>query len=262
MNKEEFLRELARLLQNIPDSERIEALQYYEDYFNDAGPENEQKVLEELGTPRKVADTIKDGLLANMDCRETIGGQNTTAYQSTVGGQGATAYQSTVGGQGATAYQSTVGGQGATAYQSTVGGQNTATYQTPPVQKEEGIPAWAIVLIVIGCIFCSPVIIALAAVLFGLIVAVMSVMFALVIGFGVSCAATLFAGLVVTIMGLVHIIVSPFSGMIVTGVGLICFAVGILFMMITVFLCGCAIPAMCRGIAWICGKIFKRKQKI
>ena len=238
MNKEEFLRELARLLQNIPDSERIEALQYYEDYFNDAGPENEQKVLEELGTPRKVADTIKDGLLANMDCRETIGGQNTTAYQSTVGGQGATAYQSTVG------------------------GQNTATYQTPPVQKEEGIPAWAIVLIVIGCIFCSPVIIALAAVLFGLIVAVMSVMFALVIGFGVSCAATLFAGLVVTIMGLVHIIVSPFSGMIVTGVGLICFAVGILFMMITVFLCGCAIPAMCRGIAWICGKIFKRKQKI
>ena len=238
MNKEEFLRELARLLQNIPDSERREALQYYEDYFNDAGPENEQKVLEELGTPRKVADTIKDGLLANMDCRETIGGQNTTAYQSTVGGQGATAYQSTVG------------------------GQNTATYQTPPVQKEEGIPAWAIVLIVIGCIFCSPVIIALAAVLFGLIVAVMAVMFALVIGFGVSCAATLFAGLVVTIMGLVHIIVSPFSGMIVTGAGLICFAVGILFMMITVFLCGCAIPAMCRGIAWICGKIFKRKQKI
>lgn len=243
MNKEEFLRELARLLQNIPDSERIEALQYYEDYFNDAGLENEQKVLEELGTPRKVADTIKDGLLANMDCRENAAGSSTgheTIHQNTTG------------------YQSTAGGQSATVYQNTVGGQNMATYQNPPVQKEEGMPVWAIVLIVIGCIFCSPVIIALAAV----IVAVMSVLFALVIGFGVSCAATLFAGLVVTIMGLGHIIVSPFSGMIVTGVGLICFAVGILFMMITVFLCGCAIPAMCRGIAWICGKIFKSKRKV
>ena len=235
MNKEEFLRELARLLQNIPDSERREALQYYEDYFNDAGLENEQTVLEELGTPRKVADTIKDGLLANMDCRENTASSSTgceTIYQNTAG------------------------------YRSTAGGQSATTYQTPPVQEKEGMPAWAIVLIVIGCIFCFPVIIALAAVLFGLIVAAMSVMFALVIGFGASCAATLFAGLVVTIMGLVHIMVSPFSGMIVAGTGLICFAIGILFMMITVFLCGCAIPAMCRGIAWICRKIFKSKQKV
>lgn len=240
MNKEEFLRELARLLQNIPDSERIEALQYYEDYFNDAGPENEQKVLEELGTPRKVADTIKDGLLANMDCRETAE-SNSTRHE--------TIYQNTTG------YQSTAGEQNTTAYQS------TTTYQNPPVQEKEGMPAWAIVLIVIGCIFCSPLIIGVAAVLFGLIVAVMSVMFALVIGFGTSCAATLFAGLVVTVMGFLHIMVSPFSGMIVTGAGLICFAIGILFMMITVFLCGCAIPALCKGIVWIYRKIFKRNQK-
>lgn len=240
MNKEEFLRELARLLQNIPESERREALQYYEDYFNDAGLENEQKVLEELGTPRKVADNIKDGLLANMDC-----GENTAS--SSIGGE--TIYQNTAG------YRSTAGEQGTTAYQSTAGGQNATVYQTPPVQEKEDMPAWAIVLIVIGSIFCFPIIIALAAVLF----AVMSVMFALVIAFGASCVATLVAGFVVTIMGLVHIIVSPYSGMIVAGVGLICFAVGILFMMITVFLCGCAIPAMCRGIAWICRKIFKRK---
>lgn len=228
MNKEEFLRELARLLQNIPESERREALQYYEDYFNDAGLENEQKVLEELGTPRKVADNIKDGLLANMDCRENTASSSTgceTIYQNTAG------------------------------YQSTAGGQNATAYQTPPVQEKEDMPAWAIVLIVIGSIFCFPIIIALAAVLF----TVMSVMFALVIAFGASCVATLVAGFVVTIMGLVHIIVSPYSGMIVAGVGLICFAVGILFMMITVFLCGCAIPAMCRGIAWICRKLFKRK---
>ena len=58
MNKAEFMKELERLLQNIPENERIEALNYYEEYFSDAGEENEQKVLAELESPQKVADKI------------------------------------------------------------------------------------------------------------------------------------------------------------------------------------------------------------
>lgn len=43
MNKQQFMIELERLLQNIPENERVEALNYYEEYFSDAGEENEQK---------------------------------------------------------------------------------------------------------------------------------------------------------------------------------------------------------------------------
>ena len=51
MNRKEFMERLAKLLWNISESEREEALQYYNDYFDDAGIENESRVLEELGRP-------------------------------------------------------------------------------------------------------------------------------------------------------------------------------------------------------------------
>jgi len=59
MTKDQFMKELARLLQDISPEEREEALAYYEGYFADAGPEAEAEVLRELGSPEKVAATIK-----------------------------------------------------------------------------------------------------------------------------------------------------------------------------------------------------------
>ena len=55
MNRAEYMRELSYLLQDVPDEEREEALQYYEDYFDDAGPDREEQVIAELGRPEKVA---------------------------------------------------------------------------------------------------------------------------------------------------------------------------------------------------------------
>lgn len=59
MNRKEFMTELERLLSCLPDDERQEAVQYYADYFADAGEENEASVIRELGSPEKVAETIK-----------------------------------------------------------------------------------------------------------------------------------------------------------------------------------------------------------
>jgi uncharacterized membrane protein len=49
---------LERLLIEIPLDERQAALQYYADYFEDAGEENEAQVIKELGSPEQVAATI------------------------------------------------------------------------------------------------------------------------------------------------------------------------------------------------------------
>ncbi|MBS6397612.1 MAG: DUF1700 domain-containing protein [Clostridiales bacterium] len=62
MSRAEFMERLEKLLRDIPDSEREEALQYYEDYFEDAGKENEEAVLAELGSPEQVAEKLKAGL--------------------------------------------------------------------------------------------------------------------------------------------------------------------------------------------------------
>ena len=59
MNREEFLSQLERLLYDIPAQEREEALEYYNGYFDDAGKEKEAEVIQELGSPGKVAAIIK-----------------------------------------------------------------------------------------------------------------------------------------------------------------------------------------------------------
>lgn len=59
MNRIEFMEALSGLLGDIPEEDRIDALNYYNDYFDDAGAENEQHVIEELESPEKVAMKIK-----------------------------------------------------------------------------------------------------------------------------------------------------------------------------------------------------------
>ena len=66
MNRIEFMTELASLLQDVPVEERKEAMQYYNDYFDDAGAENEQEVIEALGNPARVAENIKRDLSENV----------------------------------------------------------------------------------------------------------------------------------------------------------------------------------------------------
>ncbi len=65
MNRVDFMQQLESLLQNIAPMEREEALQYYNDYFDDAGRENEKEVIEALGNPARVAENIKRDLLGS-----------------------------------------------------------------------------------------------------------------------------------------------------------------------------------------------------
>lgn len=58
MNKQEYLSELESHLASLSEEERTNALQFYEEYFEDAGPENEQQVISELGKPFALAKSI------------------------------------------------------------------------------------------------------------------------------------------------------------------------------------------------------------
>lgn len=59
MNKDTFLRALRAELAGMPPDELESAIQYYEEYFAEAGPEREAEVLQELGTPQAVAAQIR-----------------------------------------------------------------------------------------------------------------------------------------------------------------------------------------------------------
>lgn len=70
MNRKEFMEQLRRLLYDIPASDREEALDYYESYFDDAGDENEASVIRELGSPGRIAAEIKAGLQRDPEAGE------------------------------------------------------------------------------------------------------------------------------------------------------------------------------------------------
>ena len=62
MNRAQFMEQLKKLLSDISEEERQEALDYYESYFDDAGEDQEAEVIRELGSPGKVAAIIKEDL--------------------------------------------------------------------------------------------------------------------------------------------------------------------------------------------------------
>ena len=59
MDRVEYIQRLEKKLGALPPEEHKSAIQYYEEYFDEAGPENEQKVIEELGPPEKVGAMIR-----------------------------------------------------------------------------------------------------------------------------------------------------------------------------------------------------------
>ena len=62
MSRDEFMRQLEQLLEDVAEEEKKEALSFYRSYFEDAGVENEERILKELESPEKVAATIRAGM--------------------------------------------------------------------------------------------------------------------------------------------------------------------------------------------------------
>ena len=61
MTRQEYMQQLAALLAAMPEAERRDALDYYEEYFDVAGPEKEAQTIQELGSPQNVAEKIWEG---------------------------------------------------------------------------------------------------------------------------------------------------------------------------------------------------------
>lgn len=165
MNRTEYMRQLESLLQNISATEREEALQYYNEYFNDAGPENEQNVIEALGNPAKVAENIKKDILWN--------GYGENSYQRAgADSRSVITYP---------ADPQTENGNGEQRNRQSDASQ-TAQAQVVSPQKNEGMSTGMIVLIVILCILASPVILGAASAGIGVAAGLIAAWFGLICG--------------------------------------------------------------------------------
>lgn len=223
MNRVEFMTELASLLQDVPVEERREAMRYYNDYFDEAGRENEAQAISDLGSPAKVAEKIKEDLKGTE--QEAFAGEKNSRMEG--GPQGPVP-------QG-------VPRPGAAASDST----------DSKILKVVLI----ILAIVVGAPIVLPVITGILGVVLGILATVFGVFIALVLVF-VALAVT---GAALVWAGIVSLVPEIAVGLALIGTGLILGVIGVIGTVACVKLCMVVFPALCRGIGNLCKKPFHRK---
>lgn len=241
MNREEFLTRLEGMLQSISPTEKEEVLQYYRDYFEDAGPENEQSVIEALGDPADIAENIKKDLQGDDGSRATASDHAVMEYGSPEACERDNYNGSPKAGERGNYYDSRT--------------SHADTGYREPIPAEKRMPGWAIVLLTLLIVFASPVLIGLLGVLFGLLVT----WFALIFSFGVTAVALFAVLFVLIIVGAMCVTLDPLVGLALAGGGLICGGIGLLFLMLTVAMAGILTPGIFSGLGWLFGRRKKGK---
>jgi uncharacterized membrane protein len=240
MKKNEFMNELENMLGNIQDSEREEALQYYNDYFDEAGPENEEQVVRELGTPAKVAAIIKTSLQENVN---ESGEFSETGYSDP---------------------RFTVNYEVVDSKENGSNDSNNSYNKTTSRERKYAKEASGgkIALIVILCILAIPIGVPLLGGIFGLIVGILGAAFGIFVAIAALAVALPITGVVVFGVGVVTLFTAPTVGIFSCGVGLLILGVGILLVLLTGIICGEFFPWLIRGIVNLCKAPFKRRGTI
>ncbi len=245
MNRVDFIKELESLLSDIPDSEREEVLQYYNDYFNDAGVENEEAVVESIGTPKQVAASIKAGLAGGEDGEFTENGYKAFEEEDR---NVVTEWQSV---EQEDARENA--------------NNSNQTVSNPPVVKRKLSPLLLIIIIAV-CLICAPVVVSIVAgvlaTVFGIIIAILAVALGLVVTVVALAVGLLVTGIAVIGAGIAKLFVEPLGGGLLLAMGAVCAGVGLLFSALMVWLIGKAIPVVIRFTVKIIKGLFRRKGEV
>ena len=241
MNRVEFLAELEQRLSGIPEEERQAAIQYYADYLADAGEENETEAIRELGSPEKVAESIKADYFGTEFDESRFDHKDYMEKYGQRSGQGAGSGSGAGGRTGADGYNN---GQGNGYGNGQENGRGNGAPQKDAPWTSRGLKIFLIVLI---AIVVWPVTLGVAGIVLGVAAAV----FFFFAGLVIAAMAVMISGGVVAVTGLALLGIPP-AGMIVTGVGILLFVLGLMATVGTVKLCIIVYPAMLRGFVNLC----------
>lgn len=228
MNRIEYMTKLASLLQDIPEVERKDAMKYYNDYFDEAGEENEEQVIREFGTPEEVAKNIKADLKGKTE--DITGSQQE---------------------QSSSQYQ--------TQEQQKQKSDQSSEYQYGMPEKKKNDRIWEIVLIVILAIIIGPVLIPLVG---GILAAGLAIVLTVIVGviaMVIAGVAIAIAGIALVISGLIILLPQTAAGLALIGSGLMILVIGVIATVGFGKLCAFIWDGIAKGISFLWRKIFHRK---
>lgn len=245
MDRAEFLNRLEAQLLDVPQAEREEALQYYEDYLNDAGDAGDFDILQELGTPEEVADSIRNGLRQDSSRTGQLGDSGYFSENGYVDREPQKKELQRV-------------------KQPACGDRSDADWQSTDSDAEDDSSAarrrqpsvWLWILLIV---FAAPVVL---PIVFGLLVAAISVLFALFITgiallvCGIVCTG---AGIWALIQAFTQIVAWPAAAMIGIGISLAAIGIGVLMTLLMGWLIGKVVPTGVRALCNCLHRIVTRK---
>lgn len=248
MTRLEFMTELGSLLQDIPFEERNAALVYYEDYFEDAGLENIGRVIEELGSPQKVAATIKSDL-------NDSSGKDYEKVEYTENGYKDRNVQ--------------------TDQFEVVNSNNNQNkeqeekYKEPYTEQKKDYDSYTqngginksskTLLIIFVCIIGIPIIVPIICGIGGGLLGLAAGLFGIFVGVGITGGALLVAGLIVFALGFTQLAIMPINGIALWGIGLLMMGVGLLFVVLACHMWGKWLPQIIKGVAYVCRLPFRKR---
>lgn len=226
MNRDMYMSRLRELLSDLSEAERNEALSYYEEYFEDAGVQNEESVIASLGTPEKVAATIKAGLL---DEAQEEGEFSETGYSNS--------------------YYET--------RDEVALNDNSVKNKFRRGLGNLGTGGWIIILIL--CVFALPILgpllLGIGGAVFGIFIAIAAVFFAVLI----AGVAMVIAAIGVFVGGIVTLFARPIVGIALMGAALLIGGLGIVVTTLGIWITVKVVPPLFRGFIDLIRKPFVKK---
>ncbi len=219
MNRDTFLKELDGLLSSVSKEEREEVLQYYREYFDDAGSEKEEDVIKELGTPAQIANQVK----------ATIQGEN-------------------IGYEFGEKNSLQVVKEQPKEEKKESKKMSTGVVVLLVVLGVLGSPfIFGFLMAVLGILF------GVLATILGILFAIVVILVTLLL----AAAAVVASGVMLIVAGFAAIGVSPIAAMMMIGIGLLITGISLFVVIGLIWVIKYLIPAIWKGTCWLCKQPIK-----
>lgn len=251
MTRDEFMNELAHLLQDVQDEDKEDAMQYYKDYFDEAGPEQEAEVVKELGSPERIAAIIRSDISGSLrgGGEFTDSGYKDERFREP-------GYQMSPRLELPEEKDSLE--QGGSTENSADGAPTQENHSPSPAPRTS--TALKVVLWIILFLVASPFIFGIGGGLIGLVCGAFGVLIAVLVTVAVVTAAMLVAGFAMIPYGIIHMFAHPLDGLLASGSGLIFLGLGFLLLALCILFYGRFVPFMIRTVLDALNRLFHRRR--
>ena len=257
MTRDEFMKELAYLLQDIQDEDKEDALQYYMDYFDEAGPDREADVVRELGSPERIASIIRSDMAGNLE----DGGEFTeSGYKDErfrdPNYQVVKRFDLPEGREPEWQESRRDDRVRQDGRQENVhDAQGNHGRPRPRTSGPLKVILWIILIIV-----AAPVLLGIGGGAMGIVGGLLGILVGALVLIGVLTIAMLLSGVAMVPYGIVHIFMHPLNGFLISGTGLIFLGVGVLLLALAVLFYGRFIPYLIRGIVNSLNRLLHKRR--